>query len=58
MSGIGYIDHGVGCLNPDNYEARHIDDCLRCGGEIYEGGETTSGLCAWCECELNNTGYI
>ena len=25
MSGIGYIDHGVGCLDPDIYEARYVD---------------------------------
>ena len=50
MEQVGYYRDGYYELNADNYEARQIDDCARCGGEVYGGGE--SGFCAWCEHKL------
>ena len=56
MEQVGYYKDGYYELDPDNYEARHTDGCVRCGGEAYGGGG--SGLCAWCEHKLESEEWL
>ena len=51
MYGIGYIDHGVGMLDPERYREREIK-CVRCREYAYESSmseDYSEPICPECD---------